>query len=195
MTNNFLYHAIYKNEELFLEKGDSNKQYEIYSVTKSIVSLLLGLWFKKNPQHNIQSKIFPTLGLKEDLSYWGKINLFDLLTHRSGIKWRELGLSWFQREFFKHLEIYIADISWEKSHQNIVVGGQGIKAKPYILAKIGHLILNQGIHKTRTLVPAPWIDFMLTAKHKGYVNYGKYALQWWIPSENYVSAIGYGGQN
>lgn len=87
------YNAVYQNQRLIYESG-SAQPYKIYSITKSVVALLLGFWFSKHPQHSLASKVSDSLADYAVPDAWRALTLGDVLSQRAGLKWRELGVAW-----------------------------------------------------------------------------------------------------
>jgi CubicO group peptidase (beta-lactamase class C family) len=71
---------------------------------------------------------------------------------------------------------------------------------PCDVAKIGQLVLNQGLWGDRRIVSAEWIEEATTPQINGEGLFF-YGLQWWLGRSlvcrrevNWISAVGYGGQ-
>jgi len=70
-------------------------QRPVYSITKSVVSLLLGIWLKDHPQFSVDSLLAPTLNLPNHCDErWHRLSVRHILTQCSGLKWHEMGVTW-----------------------------------------------------------------------------------------------------
>lgn len=98
MNNSFLYGCIDQGNERLEEFGQPDSCLDsrpIYSITKSIVSLLLGIWFKDHPQFNVNSYLAPSLPLPKGCDErWNRLTVAHVLTQCSGLKWHEMGVTW-----------------------------------------------------------------------------------------------------
>jgi CubicO group peptidase (beta-lactamase class C family) len=84
----------------------------------------------------------------------------------------------------------IRDYQWEKHADGLNFGAFGLWLRPRDMAKIGQLMLQEGVWDGRQIVPREWIE----ASTRIYAN-GDYGYYWWISQENRVyRASGDGGQ-
>ena len=72
----------------------------------------------------------------------------------------------------------IRDVKWELSPEGIVTGGWGLYIQPESLAKFGQLLLQRGQWQGRQLIPAAWVDAMMT-HHVANKNGDDYGYQMW----------------
>ncbi|MFH0735101.1 MAG: serine hydrolase [bacterium] len=94
----------------------------------------------------------------------------------------------------------IGSRNWLVDKQGYNNGGAGLQITPIDMIKIGQLVLNKGEYKGKRIVPASWIDQLMTAKIStgDIMNFANgYGYCWWIGQSskgNYAFANGYGGQ-
>ena len=65
-----------------------------------------------------------------------------------------------QQRVFRHLNI--RQVHWEQSPEGITTGGWGLYIQPESLAKFGQLLLQRGQWHGLQLIPARWVDAMMT---------------------------------
>ncbi|MGN0231634.1 MAG: serine hydrolase domain-containing protein [Muribaculaceae bacterium] len=70
----------------------------------------------------------------------------------------------------------ITDIAWEQSPEGISTGGWGVYATSESLAKFGQLLLQRGCWNGRQLIPAEWVDQMMSL-HVPEQGYGYHMWQ------------------
>lgn len=76
--------------------------------------------------------------------------------------------------------MHITDVNWEVSPEGINTGGWGIYIQSESLAKIGQLLLNRGVWKGKQLLPASWVDLMMSKQSDtGSFGYG-YGYHMWL---------------
>jgi CubicO group peptidase (beta-lactamase class C family) len=90
----------------------------------------------------------------------------------------------------------IGELEWMGGYDGVASAASGLRLAPRDLARIGELVLARGEWNGRRVVPASWIDTMLTPRQKTDWGAG-YGYQWYI--ETRVGrpawlAIGNGGQ-
>lgn len=74
----------------------------------------------------------------------------------------------------------ITEVDWEVSPEGCNTGGWGIHLQSESLAKFGQLLLNRGAWQGRQLLPAEWVDQMMTKQNDtGSFGYG-YGYQMWM---------------
>lgn len=87
-------------------------------------------------------------------------------------------LDYLRLKLFKPM--HITDISWEVSPEGINTGGWGVYLQSESLAKFGQLLLNRGVWEGKQLLPAEWVDRMMTKQSDtGSFGYG-YGYQMWL---------------
>ncbi|MDZ5471507.1 serine hydrolase [Bacillus sp. 31A1R] len=187
--------------EYLKNKKVKEKPTKVYSVTKSIVSLLIGILVDKGLIKNIHDPIFlyfpEILAMNEPLKK--EISIFHLLTMTSGLKvcpfqgsknWvksiieqpiiHNPGTTFQYNSGDSHLlsaiikqvsgmptaefaEKYlfgpmgINKYTWVSDPQGIHGGGFSLSLNLVDMMKIGTLLLNEGIHKSKQLISSDWI--------------------------------------
>ena len=58
--------------------------------------------------------------------------------------------------------MHITDVAWEISPEGINTGGWGLHIQSESLAKFGLLLLNRGVWEGKQLLPASWVEQMMT---------------------------------
>ena len=92
----------------------------------------------------------------------------------------------------------ITDIFWEVSPEGINKGGWGLYIKPEDVAKIGALVLNDGVWNKRQIVSKEYIKLATTQHNEAPAAYGgyNYGFQIWVnKEENSFLFNGMFGQN
>jgi CubicO group peptidase (beta-lactamase class C family) len=70
-----------------------------------------------------------------------------------------------------------------KEQNNISMGGTGLHIKSMDLAKIGYLMLHDGVYENNQIIPQNWIKQSTQYHSVGYPDwFGNYGLHWWISS-------------
>ena len=72
------------------------------------------------------------------------------------------------------IPMHITDVAWEISPEGINTGGWGLHIQSESLAKFGLLLLNRGVWEGRQLLPASWVEQMMTRQ------IGDYGYQMWL---------------
>lgn len=72
----------------------------------------------------------------------------------------------------------IDDVIWDRSPSNEVMTGGGAMLTSQDLARLGQLLLNRGRWEDNQVLPATWVDLMLT-KHRKANDRQSYGLQLW----------------
>lgn len=85
-------------------------------------------------------------------------------------------LAYLQQKVFTPLNI--RDVKWELSPEGIVTGGWGLYIQPESLAKFGQLLLQRGQWQGRQLIPATWVDAMMS-RHVVNNKGDDYGYQMW----------------
>jgi CubicO group peptidase (beta-lactamase class C family) len=113
-------------------------------------------------------------------------------------------------ENFLFTPLGITDYIWETHKDGTLQCGSGLSLRPRDMAKIGLLVLNDGIWKNEQLVSKEWIRES-TAPHVQESKFFDYGYQWWHHSSNtlqwwkepnsaspeehdLITAMGHGGQ-
>lgn len=100
-----------------------------------------------------------------------------------------------EEKLFKPLGI--AEFDWIKGSDGVPSSASGLRLNIHDLAKIGRLVLQDGVWDGRQVVPKDWIDQSLTpqAQPDETIRYG---LFWWLGPEgdppSWVAGFGNGGQ-
>jgi CubicO group peptidase (beta-lactamase class C family) len=186
---------------------DAATRHNGYSMTKSVVSLLVGIAMDRGLIKELDAPLVSYLsddkGLRE--SEKDRITLRHLLTMSAGLGFgREPGVSFAynnreteligailkkvtgkgvdvlaQENIFAPLGI--EDVAWYKNPASgLPTSASGLSLRPRDWAKIGQLVLNRGVWEGRQIVPASWVD-QSTVEHiktdKPALTYG---YQWWV---------------
>lgn len=104
-----------------------------------------------------------------------------------------------EMHLFKPLEI--TDFLWHTDAKGIAIGGFGLSLNPYDMLKIGILMMNQGVWRSRQVVSREWVQASTTASHP-CPYFGRYGYHWWVLADengkpvmpHTFFAMGYGGQ-
>ncbi|MEM7043892.1 MAG: serine hydrolase, partial [Pseudomonadota bacterium] len=92
----------------------------------------------------------------------------------------------------------IIDVEWTLGSNGEPAAASGLRLRPRDLAKIGQLILNEGLWHDRQIVPKSWLDasFADSVAADGELFYG---YQWWLgrgrkDGRRWIAGFGNGGQ-
>ena len=66
------------------------------------------------------------------------------------------------------IPMHITDVAWELSPEGINTGGWGLHIQSESLAKFGLLLLNRGVWEGKQLLPASWVEQMMTRQIGDY---------------------------
>jgi CubicO group peptidase (beta-lactamase class C family) len=185
---------------------DATTRHNGYSMTKSVVSLLVGVAMDRGLIRDLDAPLVSYLsdykGLRE--SEKDRITLRHLLTMSAGLGFdREPGVSFAynnreteligailkkvtgkpvdvlaQENIFAPLGI--EDVAWYKDPvSGLPTSASGLSLRPRDWAKIGQLVLNRGAWEGRQIVPASWMD-QSTAEHIKTERPLTYGYQWWV---------------
>ena len=98
----------------------------------------------------------------------------------------------------------IVDWEWKKYKNDQISAAAGLRMRPRDAAKIGQLVLNQGIWRGTQVVPAVWIASSIAPRQQAIGYFGGlffYGYQWWLGRTlwrdrevTWVAAVGLGGQ-
>ncbi|QTD42052.1 serine hydrolase [Sporosarcina sp. Te-1] len=229
--------------EYFRNNKMKEKQHKIYSVTKSVLSALIGIAIDKGYIENVNTPIYNYFPEIKNDKEKQEITIKHLLTMTSGLHWpgnsgmipsknwvdfvlqqdmdhppgKEMVYSCGSSQLLsailqkstgvsietfakKHLFIPlgITDYKWNRDAQGIAIGGFGLTIKSADMLKIGSLYLQNGVWKTKQIVPSHWVEESTTPKVKIDDHYS-YGYHWWnITFDNQIgriySAIGREGQ-
>ena len=86
-------------------------------------------------------------------------------------------LDYLNEKLFRPLNIY--NVKWELSPEGICTGGWGLYIQAESLAKFGQLLLQRGRWHGHQLIPANWVDDMMTLHAKNSKGEG-YGYQMWM---------------
>jgi CubicO group peptidase (beta-lactamase class C family) len=185
---------------------DPTTRHNGYSMTKSVVSLLVGIAMDRGLIKDLDAPIASYLpgdtGLRE--SDKASITLRHLLTMSAGLGFeRAPGVSFqynnreteligailkkvtgkgvdvlAQENIFAPLGI--EDVAWYKNPVNgLPTSASGLSLRPRDWAKIGQLVLNRGAWDGKQIVSASWID-RSTSEHIKTTEPNAYGYQWWV---------------
>lgn len=76
-------------------------------------------------------------------------------------------------------QLNIRQVKWEQSPEGITTGGWGLYLQPESMAKFGQLLLQRGQWQGKQLIPAKWVDQMLTC-HVSQKSGDGYGYQVWM---------------
>ncbi|MET3912204.1 CubicO group peptidase (beta-lactamase class C family) [Bradyrhizobium sp. S3.3.6] len=185
---------------------DATSRHRGNSMTKSVVSLLVGIAMERGLIKDLDVPAFFYLPENADLRMLDKdpITLRHLLTMSAGLgSDRAPGVTFrysdsetelvgailkkvtgktvdvlAQEELFAPLGIN--DVEWHKSpFSGVAMSSAGLSLRPRDWAKIGQLVLNRGSWEGRQLVPASWVD-QSTAEQITTEEPQSYGYQWWL---------------
>ncbi|WP_234684886.1 serine hydrolase domain-containing protein [Bradyrhizobium monzae] len=185
---------------------DATTRHNGYSMTKSVVSLLVGIAMERGLIRDLDAPLVSYLpdyaGLRE--ADKDRITLRHLLTMSAGLgSERALGASFqynnaeteligailkkvtgkgvdvlAQENIFAPLGI--EDVAWYKNPvSGLPTSASGLSLRPRDWAKIGQLVLNRGAWNGKQIVPASWVD-QSTAEHIKAEEAQSYGYQWWV---------------
>jgi CubicO group peptidase (beta-lactamase class C family) len=126
----------------------------------------------------------------------GGTNLLGKIIHRtSGINVEEFA----NTHLFPQLQIN--DYEWVYIKPDLVYTSGNLKLRPRDMAKLGYLVLNDGIWKEERIISSEWIQQMIK-KQVSFSETRGYAYQWWLRTFQLGSysldtyyASGWGGQS
>lgn len=185
---------------------DATTRHRGYSMTKGIVSLLVGIAMDRGLIKDLDAPVVSYFPDDADLHMPGKdpITLRHLLTMSAGLgSERTPGVSFeynnseteligailkkvtgktvdvlAQENIFAPLGI--KDVEWNKSpFDGLATSSEGLNLRPRDWAKIGQLVLNRGVWEDKQIVPAAWVAQSTTEqiKTEGPLAYG---YLWWL---------------
>jgi CubicO group peptidase (beta-lactamase class C family) len=88
----------------------------------------------------------------------------------------------------------ISDVTWRTDPQGVYVGWGDMRLKPHDMAKIGYLFLNQGLWDGEQIVSSEWVQNATQEQIIANTLSDGYGYQWWVDSNGYYMALGYGAQ-
>ena len=94
----------------------------------------------------------------------------------------------------------ISERRWEELEDGRVNGGAGLDLRPRDLARLGQLMLQEGVSGDRQIVPASWVSLATTPAFTWSMQSGpmtdlSYGYLWWVDrTRDAFFAWGYGGQ-
>ena len=123
-----------------------------------------------------------------------------LSTHILGLAIAEaskLSLEQFaQQHLFEPLGI--DSYRWERDVKGRVWGSTGLQLKARDLAKIGLMVMNEGIWKERQVISSSWVNEMIKSQISIQGSGSSYGYQWWISNNldyQLIFGQGFGGQS
>jgi CubicO group peptidase (beta-lactamase class C family) len=186
--------------------ADATTRHRGNSMTKSVVSLLVGIEMERGLIKDLDVPAFFYLPANADLRMLDKdpVTLRHLLMMSAGLgsdrapgvtfrysdSETELVGAILKKVTGKTVDVLaqenifaplgINDVEWLKSPFNgVAMSSEGLNLRPRDWAKIGQLVLNRGAWEGKQIVPASWVDDS-TAEHiktEGALTYG---YQWWV---------------
>ncbi len=91
----------------------------------------------------------------------------------------------------------IGNFEWVKGRDGVPLVASGLRLNIHDLAKIGRLILDNGVWQGNQVVPADWLTVSFTP-HANLHSGLRYGLFWWLSPDgsppNWVAGFGNGGQ-
>jgi CubicO group peptidase (beta-lactamase class C family) len=90
----------------------------------------------------------------------------------------------------------IASFEWTTGADNVASAASGLRLAPRDLARLGELVLTEGVWHGQRIVPAGWIRAMLQPRLPTSWG-GQYGYQWYIESiagHRLIAGMGNGGQ-
>lgn len=91
----------------------------------------------------------------------------------------------------------IAEFEWVRGADGVPSAASGLRLKSRDLAKIGQLILQNGVFEGKQVVPATWLERSFTP-HAGTGHGLRYGYFWWLADQgdppDWVAGFGNGGQ-
>jgi CubicO group peptidase (beta-lactamase class C family) len=88
----------------------------------------------------------------------------------------------------------ISDVAWRTDPQGVYVGWGDMRLRPHDMAKIGYLVLNQGMWDGEQIVSAEWVHKATQEQIAAGTLSDGYGYQWWVDGNGYYMALGYGAQ-
>ena len=103
---------------------------------------------------------------------------------------------WAEQKLFKPLGI--TDYYWKKTPKGEIDTEGGLYLSTYALAKIGYLMLNDGVWNGQQIVSKKWVQQSIQP-HVQFSEQSGYGYQWWVPEvadgkPKVFAGNGYGGQ-
>lgn len=81
----------------------------------------------------------------------------------------------------------IRDLAWRQDPRGVPIGGYGLYLQPRDMAKIGHLLLHDGVWEGQRLLPRGWVDSIRGSLIDMRLNAAtpfRYANGWWVMPEH-----------
>ena len=199
---------IYEN---YYNKCNKENKIHIYSITKSIISILIGIaidnGYIKNVDENILN-FFPDYKVQdnENTPVIGPDILSGVISNSTNQSvldfarenlFKPLGINVDKNIVFNNAEEQFAfyesiDMNgWVCDKTNLNTAGWGLTLSPTDMAKIGQLYLNGGVFNCKKIVSTNWIKES-TSIHSEF-NKLKYGYLWWVLDKDSFAALGDGG--
>ncbi|MCT4634564.1 MAG: beta-lactamase family protein [Firmicutes bacterium] len=229
--------------ERYYQTYSSEDLHKVYSVTKSVTSLLISILMEQGKIENLEIKLGDIIDIPHD------ITLRELLDMKSGLVWNEHesfkkssgkfkrfinsaspleyisemekkdGMEFNYNSLNSHLlsyvikevsammpqdfaekylfkPLHIESFDWDDDQEGLVFGGHGLSLRIYDMAKLGYLLLNDGMWEGKQILSMDYLDLLKNERLSTGSDYS-YSLHWWIKKigeRNIPMAIGYGGQ-
>lgn len=115
-----------------------------------------------------------------------------ILAHGTGMSIAEYG----REKLFEPLGI--EDIEWLTDYFGVPLGYDGLRLRPRDLAKLGQLVLNDGVWEDQQIVPADWLAASLKRGMLTETGGCDYGYLWWLcnvtpTGEPVIEGVGLGG--
>jgi CubicO group peptidase (beta-lactamase class C family) len=192
--------------ERYYSRFDATTRHNGYSMTKSVVSLLVGIAMDRGLIKDLDTPVVSYFPDNADLRMPDKdpITLRHLLTMSAGLgSSKAPGISFAysdgeteligailkkvtgktvdvlaQENLFAPLGI--KDVNWRQDpFSGLPASANGLSLRPRDWAKIGQLVLNRGVWEGQQIVPASWVD-QSTAEQIETAEPLSYGYLWWL---------------
>ena len=181
--------------EYYLNGCTRESPFHVFSVTKSILSILIGTAIDKGCIQSVEQKVldfFPDYTIRKREKTIQDIIIRDMLTMTAPYKYK-----------YAPYTKYFSSGDWVKASLDLLggrgeigkfryapvigptgvhTGGWGLVLKPFDMVKIGQLLLNEGEWNGHRLIRKEWIRESTTRKVQWKTF--KYGYLWWIIDEN-----------
>jgi CubicO group peptidase (beta-lactamase class C family) len=173
---------------------NATMKHDIRSITKSVVSLVVGAVRARGWLYDLEQPLVRPPGHVYNYNGGATALLAAIVAKVSGDTIEALT----SRELLQPLGI--ADFDWMRYATGMANAASGLRLRPRDLAKIGQLVLGRGAWHSRQVVPASWVAASLTPQINGAGLYF-YGFQWWLGRSlverrevTWAAGVGWGGQ-
>lgn len=114
-----------------------------------------------------------------------------IITNKTGMSTKRFA----EKYLFEPLNIRIG--GWDRDPQGYYMGGNNLAMKPVDMAKIGQIMLNNGLYEGKRIVSEQWIAQTFQVYTHSIFNPYRYGFMWWKEQIGGVDswfAWGFGGQ-